>query len=288
MSELIIAEKADLVGIANQIRTQIGSSKEMSLDEMKTGLADANSAVTSAISSLRGKGVAVPFGANVTNLPQMIEEIEIIDTSGSATEADILIGKTATVNDEKLTGTMPNNGAMDKTMDGVNTKSVSVPAGYTSGGTVSMDNTVDNAVAAALAALTEKGVTVPAGANVTGLADLIAAVESGGEGNISAGTFTPSEDMTKFTPENYYAIFNGNAHVIFAIGIYSLNDLTLTGTAVTGAASVYGGWATRLVCTSSGSPSGNRPQFLDNTIVFSTNYVLQAGITYKYVLIGLG
>lgn len=41
-------------------------------------------------------------------------------------------------------GTMPNNGSMSKTIDGLNTKSATIPAGYTSGGTVSLDSTIDN------------------------------------------------------------------------------------------------------------------------------------------------
>lgn len=43
-----------------------------------------------------------------------------------------------------VTGTMPNNGAISSTMDGLNVKSVTIPEGYTSGGVVSVDDTVDN------------------------------------------------------------------------------------------------------------------------------------------------
>lgn len=96
-----------------------------------------------------------------------------------------------------VSGGIPNNGSVSQTIDGINTKSVTIPAGYTSGGTVSMDGTVDNAVTAALSALTEKGVEVPEGTNVTGLAALIAAIESGG-GNISWGTFTLTSDTKDY------------------------------------------------------------------------------------------
>lgn len=47
---------------------------------------------------------------------------------------------------ESKTGTMPNNGSISKTMDGIDTKSVNIPSGYTSGGTVSLDSTIDNEV----------------------------------------------------------------------------------------------------------------------------------------------
>lgn len=56
--------------------------------------------------------------------------------------------------------------------------------------------TVDNAVTAALSALVEKGVEVPEGTNVTGLAELIAAIEAGGSGGglCTTGTLTIAED----------------------------------------------------------------------------------------------
>lgn len=57
--------------------------------------------------------------------------------------------------------------------------------------------TVDNAVTAALSALVEKGVEVPEGTNVTGLAELIAAIEAGG-GDVVLGeiTITSNENVT--------------------------------------------------------------------------------------------
>lgn len=69
-------------------------------------------------------------------------------TDGDATAAEILDGKFAYVNGVKVEGTMPNNGAIAKTMDGLTTTSVDVPAGYTSGGTVSLTNDIETALAA--------------------------------------------------------------------------------------------------------------------------------------------
>lgn len=66
-------------------------------------------------------------------------------------------------------------------------------------------NGAKTAVDAALAALTEKGVTVPDGTKVDGLSDLIAAIESGGgvllpEGFILAsGSFVPATEGTGTT-----------------------------------------------------------------------------------------
>ena len=55
---------------------------------------------------------------------------------------------------------------------------------------------ISRSVSAALAALTEKGVTVPDGTKVDGLAALIAAIEAGGGGSIVAGTYTPASTQT--------------------------------------------------------------------------------------------
>ena len=68
------------------------------------------------------------------------------DVSGvTAGAGDVLDGKKYVNSSGTLTsGTMPNNGAISKTMDGLDTKSVSIPAGYTSGGTVSLTGDIDN------------------------------------------------------------------------------------------------------------------------------------------------
>ena len=69
-------------------------------------------------------------------------------TSANATAGDILTSKTAYVGGAKVTGTMPNNGATGGSIDGLTTTSVTIPAGYTSGGTVSMTNDIEEALAA--------------------------------------------------------------------------------------------------------------------------------------------
>ena len=71
------------------------------------------------------------------------------DTSGAdALAANILDGKTAFVNGVKVTGSMPDNGSATATMDGLTTISVTIPAGYTSGGTVSLTADIEEALAA--------------------------------------------------------------------------------------------------------------------------------------------
>lgn len=48
----------------------------------------------------------------------------------------------------QITGSMTNNGTITGTFDGLATTSYSIPSGYTSGGTVSLTNAIENALAA--------------------------------------------------------------------------------------------------------------------------------------------
>ena len=71
------------------------------------------------------------------------------DVSGvTAGAADVLDGKFIVLADgSKIEGTMA-NGAIAKTIDGLTQTSVAVPAGYTSGGTVSLTDAIETALAA--------------------------------------------------------------------------------------------------------------------------------------------
>lgn len=67
---------------------------------------------------------------------------EYVNTGdASAAAGDILTGKSAYVGGLKVDGAMPDNGAVSGSVNGITTTSVSVPAGRTSGGTVTFDDT---------------------------------------------------------------------------------------------------------------------------------------------------
>ena len=75
------------------------------------------------------------------------------DTTGDdAVAGNLLAGKKAhSISNGAavaIEGSMPNNGAISGTIDGITTSSYSVPAGYTSGGTVSLTNDIETALAA--------------------------------------------------------------------------------------------------------------------------------------------
>lgn len=76
----------------------------------------------------------------------------VSDATGVA--SDVLSGKIVYAKNSttgaamKLTGSMTNNGAISASIDGLTTTSYSVPAGYTSGGTVALTNAIEEALAA--------------------------------------------------------------------------------------------------------------------------------------------
>lgn len=75
------------------------------------------------------------------------DEVIIDLTQDTITKEKVLSG--LTFHDKSgavQTGTMPNNGKIVETFNGIDSKSYIIPSGYTSGGTISLDNTIDNEV----------------------------------------------------------------------------------------------------------------------------------------------
>ena len=73
---------------------------------------------------------------------------DVDSTDATVAVAEMLAGKTAYARGAKLTGTMPNIGATGGSIDGLTTTSVSIPAGYTTGGTVSLTSDIEDSLAA--------------------------------------------------------------------------------------------------------------------------------------------
>lgn len=81
----------------------------------------------------------------VAAIPEVYQDVSTV-TAGAA---DVLTGKVIVDATGKPTpGTMPNNGALALTIDGLTATSVSIPAGYSSGGAVSLTSDIENALAA--------------------------------------------------------------------------------------------------------------------------------------------
>ena len=78
-------------------------------------------------------------------IPEKYQDVSgVTATAAHVLDGDKFVDATGTV----VTGTMANNGAVAKTMDGLTTTSVTIEAGYTSGGTVSLTNDIEMALAA--------------------------------------------------------------------------------------------------------------------------------------------
>lgn len=82
----------------------------------------------------------------VAAIPAAYQDVSSVD----ATAADVLANKIIVLADGSVTaGTMPNNGAVAATIDGLTTTSYTIPAGKHSGtGTVSLTNAIETALAA--------------------------------------------------------------------------------------------------------------------------------------------
>lgn len=80
----------------------------------------------------------------ITGIPDTLQDI----TQVSAQRFDVLKGKKYVNWSGVVEGTMPNNGDTSNTFDGMTTTSVNIPAGYTTGGTVSLTNDIENALKA--------------------------------------------------------------------------------------------------------------------------------------------
>lgn len=84
-------------------------------------------------------------GVTVEAIPETYQDV----TGVTAGAADVLEGKVIiNASGESVEGIMNNNGEINATIDGLTVTSYSVPAGYTAGGTVSLTDDIEQALAA--------------------------------------------------------------------------------------------------------------------------------------------
>lgn len=81
----------------------------------------------------------------VAPIPDPYHDVSAVTAAAGNVLADkVIVDATGA----KVTGSMPNNGSVSNTIDGLTATSVSIPAGYTTGGTVSLTSDIEDALAA--------------------------------------------------------------------------------------------------------------------------------------------
>lgn len=105
-----------------------------------------NGAVSKSLNA--GESYTVPVGYH-NGLGKITANSLASQTVGTATATDILDTKIAWVGGLKITGSMPNNGDVSGTIIGLQSTqtTISIPAGYTSGGTISLTQDIEDALA---------------------------------------------------------------------------------------------------------------------------------------------
>ena len=117
MNDLVI-NKETLIDIADAIREKTGNLAKIQVGQL-----------ANEIEKIQIGGGTLPNLSSPASIDEVLSGKEFINQDGS-----------------KKIGTMPNNGTISSSMDGITTKSIAIPKGYTDGGTVSLDDTIDNEV----------------------------------------------------------------------------------------------------------------------------------------------
>lgn len=163
--------------------------------------------ISSAYTALAEKGATMPDRQNSENLAETILSVstgvDLPELSNPASESEVFLDKEYIDSEGNAkTGTMPNNGAISYTMDGINDKTVAIPSGYTSGGTVSLTDDIDN--------------------HVDTQADLITQIQTALQGKAAGGgSGLPTQEKTVEINEN------GTVEVLPDDG-YTLSKVTAT------------------------------------------------------------
>ena len=114
-----------------------------------TGSVNITTETKSATPSKKPQTISATPGKVISSVSVEAIPANYIDTTDANAEAShILITKSAYVNGKKVDGTMPNNETITGTIDGLTETSYTIPAGYTAGGTVTLTDDIERALAA--------------------------------------------------------------------------------------------------------------------------------------------
>lgn len=191
--------ESELKALADSIRVKSGKTEKLSISAMKT--------------AVDGIENGTDVSGVTATAPHVLEGDIFVDADG-----------------RKVTGTMPNNGSTSQTIDGLTVKSCRIPAGYTSGGTVSLTDDIDNLadVQASLAEqilakLEELGYITGGGSESRLPAEYqeVAYLESTGTQYIDTG-FVPNQD-TRVITEHFYTKDPQNRGFMYGAGVSATN-----------------------------------------------------------------
>lgn len=114
-----------------------------------TGSVSITTETKSATPSKKPQTISATPGKVISSVSVEAIPANYTDTTDANAEAShILIAKSAYVNGKKIDGTMPNNETITGTIDGLTETSYTIPAGYTAGGTVTLTDDIEQALAA--------------------------------------------------------------------------------------------------------------------------------------------
>lgn len=156
-------------------------------------------ATADALRAKLGTSDPIPWVEN-EGFKEAVESIQTdsggADVSGvTATETEVLENAIfVDAHGEYKEGTIPRNGDTSATFDGIETKSVEIPAGFTTGGTVALDGTIDGHVDAQATLIAE-------------IAEALENKAAGAGGPLQAKTVYPSHTEQIIAPdEDFYGL----------------------------------------------------------------------------------